>query len=128
MKSEQAFYQKLRPLLPGLVTRIENYMIPGMPDVVVCHKCTTLWIELKVPEPLILLRKEQYAWNRRCASEGGRCFIFALQEPRMALWRYPMFSIEPYGKTSKYVRVISPPFYLANWIEVPNVITNLFPA
>lgn len=110
MNPETKFYQKLKTAMKDLdFQRIETSTALGVPDVNVCRldgqEC---WIELKVPvQNKIVLRKEQYAWGmRRAKMFNAKVWVAVFQMERyVEFYRFPMFQVEPRGKTSKYVNI-----------------------
>lgn len=80
MRPEQAFYQLLRPHLPGLPERIENAAGAGTPDFHCIYSGLVYWVECKTPrtkkwELLKLLEPSQIAWYKRYALSGGTVFF-----------------------------------------------------
>lgn len=80
MKPEQAFYQLLRPHLPGFPERIENCAGVGTPDFHCIFEGATYWVECKVPRAkkwdlYKLLEPSQIAWYKRHNLHGGTVFF-----------------------------------------------------
>lgn len=111
--NEQQFSAWLRKKLEGYVTRIENTIGSGIPDIHWAaggHTCGDYWIETKVSHRSeALLRKEQYAWGSSRASMGCRVRIVLLNstEDSVLVWKFPL-TIE---RSSKYLRITSPPMH-----------------
>lgn len=86
-RSEDSFWDRMRTQLGplGRLTRIENGVGGGVPDVNYCIECVEGWMELKSAEAtarelsLFLagteLRKEQVGWHILQARNGGRSYI-----------------------------------------------------
>lgn len=85
-KPEQRLWAWLRPKLApyGRVSRVENPLDPGMPDVSYCINGVEGWIELKVatwparPDGIVgrgLIRPAQRAWWAKQLNAGGWTFI-----------------------------------------------------
>lgn len=110
MNPETAFWQSIRNHIPGFKQRIET-IGKGVPDLYVCWNGFSFWIELKVwaKGAGILLRKEQYAWARVHAVNGGKSFVVAKMSIENTILVIPISLVEvvPYGTQQKYVKVIS---------------------
>lgn len=95
----------------GHACRIENSIGSGFPDINVCQEGQETWLELKLGcFDAVLLRKEQFAWGMRRTAAGGRVRVFSYCKVHDAIsvFVYPLKVIAE-GKTSKYVRIVSPP-------------------
>lgn len=112
---EKDFWKTLQPMILGHAQRVENMTGSGMPDLNVCFKGQEFWIELKVCQPEILIRREQWAWHHRRMASGGKCFLLALEPETNTVFFSPTFNLNvmPYGRTGKYVQVV-------NRAELPN--------
>jgi penicillin-binding protein-related factor A (putative recombinase) len=80
MKPEQAFYQQIRPHLPGFPERIENCAGAGTPDFHCIWQGVTYWVECKAPKVkkwdlYKLLEPSQIAWYKRHDTHGGLVFF-----------------------------------------------------
>jgi len=75
-KPELALWTLIRANLPGHVTRVENVVGIGTPDVNACYQGAETWLELKVAKGnYIYLRASQVAFCVRRVAEKGRIFF-----------------------------------------------------
>jgi len=75
--------------------RIETSTGCGVPDVYMCMKGKSLWIELKIVRSgSVYLRKEQYAWGVRHAMNGGKCIVLARDGKLCYAWEFPFMGVE----------------------------------
>ena len=109
MKPETKFWQEIEPYIKGFKQRIETPIAKGVPDVYVCYKGLSYWIETKVWEPNVgvLLRKEQYAWANMLQMSGGLVFAIVKRDKQILVMPIWTCIVEPYGKQEVYVRVLS---------------------
>lgn len=93
MKShpEKDFYNRIKKLLPGDVSRVENIADDGTPDVTAAYGGVDYWVETKVCDNIRdvrpvnkLLRKSQIVWHMRRVLQGSH--IYTLVE-------YPKFMV-----------------------------------
>jgi nitrous oxidase accessory protein NosD len=108
MKPETKFWQEIEPHIKGFKQRIETPIAKGVPDVYVCYKGMSYWIETKVWEPNVgvLLRKEQYAWANMLQMSGGKAFTIVKSDSGILLFTTAGSKVESYGKQGIYVKVI----------------------
>lgn len=92
MKPEQAFYQLLRPHLPGHPERIENAAGAGTPDFHCIDAGETYWVECKVSKShnydiYSLLEPSQRAWGHRYVNDyGGNLFYIVRHKDEISLF------------------------------------------
>ena len=79
VKPESKLWLTLKENLKGFhLTRFENWVMPGVPDVHGCKDGISFWIELKVMKGnKINLSPHQIMWNYKYSLHGGRSFIMA---------------------------------------------------
>lgn len=104
---EKQFWGTIQPMMFGHVQRIENTAGVGVPDVNICYKGREYWIELKVCQPEILVRVEQWAWHNRRMANGGKCFLLAYSYEEETAYFAPTFllKVKAYGTQRRYVQV-----------------------
>lgn len=91
------------------VTRVENSISSGMPDINACINGVEFWIETKIMDPKCrtLLRPYQYAWIMRRSVAMGR--VFVISETRMGdvhVWHGRNLFVQIHGD---HLCIISPP-------------------
>jgi len=123
MKPEQKFYQRFARALPKCdITRVENIMESGMPDVNVCYMGMEVWVELKVfVEGRVLIRPAQNAWGHRRSFHGGRVLIIA-EYPcgDVFVGQFPEINVIAY---QKYLSVTN----LVPFTDVRDIFKYVFP-
>lgn len=107
MTPEQKFWQKIKPYIPGHVCRIENSAGSGMPDVMVCYRGVTVWIELKVAvNEKVLLRRYQWGWTKEHTEAGGKVVILAEFPTCIKAWHAHVWcTAVAYGNTDEYAEI-----------------------
>lgn len=90
--------------------RIETTTTNGVPDINICLEGPEVWVESKVCEGPVLLRKEQFAWGIRRSHCGGKVFLLAFRNSDRVIraWQYPFISAKPRGD-QKYLEVDNDP-------------------
>lgn len=97
--SERAAYQNFKKNVGRVgdrIDRIENCLVPGMPDINCCLNGTEVWIELKTPvepkkrtTPLFgsnhKVSQDQANWMLRQKIAGGRAYFLISTDKRLAL-------------------------------------------
>ena len=93
-KPEQKFWTLLRPQMPGDVSRIENMVDSGTPDVSGAW-FKDYWVELKVSENKVkeqdlykLLRPSQKVWHFRRGKSGSLIFVFVKYPKFFLMYKY----------------------------------------
>lgn len=88
---EKDFYNRIKHLLPGDISRVENIADDGTPDITAAYCDIDYWVETKVCDNIRdvrpvnkLLRKSQIVWHMRRVLHGSR--IYTLVE-------YPKFMV-----------------------------------
>lgn len=92
MKPEQAFYQLLKPHLPGFAERIENSAGAGTPDFHCTWNGRTYWVEVKRPKTkkwdlIRLLEPSQIAWYKRHHMHGGQTFFIVRDDVGITVFK-----------------------------------------
>ena len=112
MPSEKSSYATLKRNLIVLarvrINRVENMLVPGMPDVNICIDGVESWIEIKTPTepkrpttPLFRSRNhplsiEQVNWFKEQVGAGGRCWLYIDTDQRRMLINGP--SVVAFGE------------------------------
>jgi hypothetical protein len=120
MMAETDIWKKLRATLTeSHLTRVENAISSGAPDVHGCHAGVDFWIELKMYARLIKFRPSQIGWMAQRLRAGGdtyvlahdknvgnyyittfkcatnaQAFIIHLQQPHLDMTKVPCFRME----------------------------------
>ena len=91
MKPESKLWLLLKENLKDFhLSRFENWVMPGVPDVHGCKDGISFWIELKVmTSNKINLSPHQIMWNYKYSLHGGRSFIMAQPLGRSLLYIFP---------------------------------------
>jgi len=75
---EKDFWRSLQPKLNGHVSRVENIVGSGIPDVNICHNSIETWVELKVATGNYLLFEwAQISWFKFRRQQRGRIKVVA---------------------------------------------------
>jgi hypothetical protein len=98
--------------LDGDHVRIESNTENGIPDINTCLMGFETWIESKIVNRGVQLRKEQYAWATRRCNAGGSIFVLAFNPYNNLVvgWMYPQVRIVSNGD-GKYVTIINDPAF-----------------
>jgi len=77
--TEKKLYTLIKPHLPGVVSRVENYAEAGTPDVSGCYE-NDYWIELKICRTknidiVKLIEPSQLSWHFSRARIGSIIFV-----------------------------------------------------
>ena len=76
--AETDIWKKLRATLTeSHLTRVENAISSGAPDVHGCHAGVDFWIELKMYARLIKFRPSQIGWMAQRLRAGGDTYILS---------------------------------------------------
>ena len=93
-KTEVKSWNLLRGHMPGDVSRVENLVDVGTPDVSGAW-FKDYWVELKVcpnkekdRDVLKLLRPEQIVWHYKRGKSGSLIFVFVQYESKFIVYRY----------------------------------------
>lgn len=91
---EKAFYKRIKDLLPGDVSRVENIVDDGTPDVTCAYGGVDYWVETKVCDNIRdirsvgkLLRKSQIVWHMRRALHGSIVYTMVEYPKFMLIYR-----------------------------------------
>jgi hypothetical protein len=125
MSPEKSFWEFLRPKLTGHVTRFENAVGVGMPDVNIVQNGAEFWLELKAQEGEVLIRKEQRVWGLKHSMSGGVVFVIShdFSVDLIKVFRHPLDTVK---HNNKYQRIVSDPIMVFKKNESKELIEFIY--